>query len=312
MESDKSRFLLFPLKHEKAFEFYKSHLAVFWTADEIDLSSDRLGLEKLDPKARRFILYTLAFFSGADGVVIANLVENFAADVKILECRFFYAVQNMMECIHSETYALLLKEYVPETKEQEILVNAVDHFEAIKRKQEWCERYMNKSIPFEQRLVAFAILEGVFFSAAFCSIYYLKKTGADLPGLFFSNELISRDEGLHTNFAAWLYRQQPGKIAEADIKQMFEDAVKIEASCCDEAIPVALIGMNAAAMLQYVKFVADRLIKDLGYAPIFNVKNPFEFMAMLSLQGKTNFFEKRVPEYNRADQDFKFSTDEDF
>ena len=315
MEAKKSRFLLFPLRYEKAFEFYKTHLSVFWTADELDLGRDKLGLDKLPEKTRRFILYTLAFFSGADGVVIANWVENFSAEVKVLECRFFYAVQNMMECIHSETYALLLKTYVPEQKEQERLINAVEHFDAIQRKQDWCVKFMDPKIPFPMRLIAFAILEGVFFSAAFCSIYYLKKTGADLPGLFFSNELISRDEGLHTKFATWLYTQMHKPAEEAEVQGLFREAVEIEAACCDEAIPVGLIGMNSKMMLQYVQFVADRLLADLGYGPLFLVKNPFEFMAMISLQGKTNFFEKRVPEYGRstlADDGFNFSVDEDF
>jgi ribonucleoside-diphosphate reductase beta chain len=317
MEGDKSRFLLFPLRYKKAYEFYKTHLSVFWTADEIDIATDRRGLAKLTPNARKFILYVLAFFSGADGVVMANLVENFSSEVQVMEVRMFYAVQLMMEAIHSETYALLLQTYVADKLERDKLIRAVDHFECIKRKQDWCVEYMDGKIPFAKRLVAFAVLEGVFFSAAFCSIYYLKKTGAELPGLFFSNELISRDEGLHTQFACWLYNQLPSdqRLSQKEIERMFEQAIEIEANCCKEALPVNLIGMNADAMTRYVKFVADRLLMDLGYDKMFDAKQPFNFMNLISLQGKTNFFEKRVPEYGRStlhEDGFKFSTDEDF
>lgn len=315
LKENKDRFVLLPINYPKVWEKYKQHEASFWTAEEIDLSADMKDWNNLNDGERHFITHVLAFFAASDGIVNENLAVNFMSEVQLPEARCFYGFQIMMENIHSETYALLIDTYVKDPAEKDRLFHAIETVPAVKRKAEWALRWINNG-NFAERLVAFAAVEGIFFSGSFCSIFWLKKRGL-MPGLTFSNELISRDEGLHCEFACLLYSMLENKLAEEQVHTIIRDAVSIEKEFITEALPVALIGMNSSLMAQYIEFVADRWLSELGYAKIFNTANPFDFMEMISLQGKTNFFEKRVGDYQKAGvmsgKDTQtFSLDEDF
>jgi ribonucleoside-diphosphate reductase beta chain len=300
LEENKNRFVLFPIQHNDIWSFYKKAEASFWTAEEIDLSPDLIDWEnKLNDDERHFVKHVLAFFAASDGIVNENLAENFLSEVQYTEAKFFYGFQVAMENIHSETYSLLIDTYIKDTKEKNHLFNAMDTLECVKKKAEWALRWIDKG-SFAERLVAFAAVEGIFFSGSFCSIFWLKKRGL-MPGLTFSNELISRDEGLHCDFACLLYNSHViNKLSKEDVRKIITDAVEIEKEFVTDALPVRLIGMNSDLMGQYIEFVADRLLNELGNEKVYNVANPFDFMDMISIQGKTNFFEKRVGEYQKA------------
>ncbi len=318
LQENKDRFVIFPIKHDDIWEFYKKEQASIWTAEEIDLSPDIDDWEnKLNDDERYFIKHILAFFAASDGIVNENLAENFLAEVQYAEAKFFYGFQIMMENVHSETYSLLIDTYIKDEKEKNKLFSALDHFDAIKEKADWALKWID-SPSFQERLIAFAAVEGIFFSGAFCSIFWMKKRGL-LPGLTFSNELISRDEGLHCDFAVLLHNHHiVNKVPKERILQIFEEALDIERRFITEALPVKLIGMNSDLMIQYLEFVTDRLLVELECEKRYNVSNPFDFMEMISLQGKTNFFEKRVSEYqkagvmNNAKDEDTFSFESDF
>ncbi|CAM4358983.1 ribonucleotide-diphosphate reductase subunit beta [Flavobacterium terrigena] len=300
LQENKNRFVIFPIKHHDIWEFYKSMEASFWTAEEIDLSQDLNDWNnKLNADEKYFIKHILAFFAASDGIVNENLAENFVNEVQYAEAKFFYGFQIMMENIHSETYSLLIDTYVKDEAEKNELFNALEVFPAIKKKADWALKWI-ESDSFAERLIAFAAVEGIFFSGAFCSIYWLKKRGL-MPGLTFSNELISRDEGVHCDFAVHLHNHHlVNKVSKARIREIIVDALNIEREFITESLPVSLIGMNAGLMTQYLEFVADRLLVELGCEREYNTSNPFDFMDMISLQGKTNFFEKKVAEYQKA------------
>ncbi len=300
LQENKNRFVIFPIKHHDIWEWYKKMEASFWTAEEIDLHQDLSDWNnKLNEDEKYFIKHILAFFAASDGIVNENLAENFVNEVQYAEAKFFYGFQIMMENIHSETYSLLIDTYVKDETEKAELFNALEVFPAIKKKAEWALKWI-ESDSFAERLIAFAAVEGIFFSGAFCSIYWLKKRGL-MPGLTFSNELISRDEGVHCDFAVHLHNHHlVNKVPKARIREIIIDALNIEREFVTESLPVSLIGMNAALMTQYLEFVADRLLVELGCDREYNSSNPFDFMDMISLQGKTNFFEKRVAEYQKA------------
>jgi len=300
LQENKNRFVIFPIKHHDIWERYKMMEASFWTAEEIDLSQDLNDWNnKLNDDERYFIKHILAFFAASDGIVNENLAENFVNEVQYAEAKFFYGFQIMMENIHSETYSLLIDTYVKEETEKSELFNALDVFPAIRKKADWALKWI-ESDSFAERLIAFAAVEGIFFSGAFCSIYWLKKRGL-MPGLTFSNELISRDEGVHCDFAVHLHNHHlVNKVPKERIRSIIVDALNIEREFITESLPVSLIGMNAALMTQYLEFVADRLLVELGCDREYNVSNPFDFMDMISLQGKTNFFEKKVAEYQKS------------
>jgi len=309
------RFVLLPINYPRIWEMYKKHEASFWTAEEIDLGGDQKDWENLNDGERHFISHVLAFFAASDGIVNENLAVNFMSEVQLPEARCFYGFQIMMENIHSETYALLIDTYIRDAKEKDRLFHAIDTIPAVKKKAEWALRWIENG-SFAERLVAFAAVEGIFFSGSFCSIFWLKKRGL-MPGLTFSNELISRDEGLHCEFACLLYGMLHNKLTQEAVYAIIRDAVAIEKEFITEALPAALIGMNAVLMQQYIEFVADRWIGELGYAKIYNASNPFDFMEMISLEGKTNFFEKRVGDYQKAGvmgarESQSFSLEEDF
>jgi ribonucleotide reductase beta subunit family protein with ferritin-like domain len=295
-----SRFSLFPIEHPDLWNMYKQHVASFWTADEIDLSADLSDWQdRLTNSERHFISMVLAFFAGADGIVNENLAERFCREVTVPEARCFYGFQMAMESIHQETYCLLIDTYITNPKDRDVLFSAHTSVPSVERKAKWAQRYIGSTASFAERLVAFAAVEGIFFSGSFCAIFWLKKRGL-MPGLTFSNELISRDEGLHCSFACQLYSKLQRKLSERKIHELIGDAVEIEKAFVCDALPVSLIGMNASLMSQYIEFVADRLLQDLGYRPLFGSKNPFDWMDMISLEGKTNFFEKRVGEYQKS------------
>lgn len=318
LKENKDRFVLFPIQHDDIWNFYKKAEASFWTAEEIDLSQDlKDWSETMSDDEKHFIKHVLAFFAASDGIVNENLAENFVAEVQYTEAKFFYGFQIAMENIHSETYSLLIDTYVKDPKEKDYLFNAIDTMDCVKKKADWALRWIDKG-SFAERLIAFAAVEGIFFSGSFCSIFWLKKRGL-MPGLSFSNELISRDEGLHCDFACLLYNSHiKNKLSSTTIQEIIADAVSIEKEFVTDSLPVKLIGMNSDLMCQYIEFVADRLLAELGCDKIFNATNPFDFMEMISLQGKTNFFEKRVGEYQKAgvlndsEGESKFSLDEDF
>lgn len=315
LKENKDRFVILPINYPRIWEMYKKHEASFWTAEEIDLSGDLKDWENLNPGERHFISHILAFFAASDGIVNENLAVNFMSEVQVPEARCFYGFQIMMENIHSETYALLIDTYVKDSKEKDHLFHAIDTVPAVRKKAEWALRWIDNGT-FAERLVAFAAVEGIFFSGSFCSIFWLKKRGL-MAGLTFSNELISRDEGLHCEFACMLYRMLSNKLTEEQIHSIIRDAVEIEKEFITEALPVDLIGMNAKLMKQYIEFVADRWVGELGYAKIYGASNPFDFMEMISLQGKTNFFEKRVGDYQKSGvlsgrETQSFSLEEDF
>ncbi|MFN5443285.1 MAG: ribonucleotide-diphosphate reductase subunit beta [Crocinitomicaceae bacterium] len=300
LEPNDGRFVLFPIQHNDIWSFYKKAEASFWTAEEIDLSADIIDWEnKLNDNEKHFVKHILAFFAASDGIVNENLAENFLSEVQYTEAKFFYGFQVAIENIHSETYSLLIDTYIKDTAEKNYLFNAINTMSCVRRKADWALKWIEKG-SFAQRLVAFAAVEGIFFSGSFCSIFWLKKRGL-MPGLGFSNELISRDEGLHCDFACLLYNNHlVNKLSSEEIREIILDAVEIEKEFILEALPVKLIGMNSDLMSQYIEFVADRLLLELGNDKVFNVTNPFDFMDMLSIQGKSNFFEKRVSEYQKA------------
>jgi ribonucleoside-diphosphate reductase beta chain len=300
LQENKNRFVIFPIKHHDIWEWYKKMEASFWTAEEIDLSQDLNDWNnKLNADEKYFIKHILAFFAASDGIVNENLALNFVNEVQYAEAKFFYGFQIMMENIHSETYSLLIDTYVKDEQEKSDLFNALEVFPAIRKKAGWALRWI-ESESFAERLIAFAAVEGIFFSGAFCSIYWLKKRGL-MPGLTFSNELISRDEGVHCDFAVHLHNHHLiNKVSKDRIRTIIVDALNIEREFITESLPVSLIGMNAGLMTQYLEFVADRLLVELGCDREYNTANPFDFMDMISLQGKTNFFEKKVAEYQKS------------
>jgi len=317
LKENPDRFVLFPIVHDDIWGFYKKQEASFWTAEEIDLSPDIIDWEqKLNDDERHFIKHVLAFFAASDGIVNENLAENFLSEVQYTEAKFFYGFQIAIENIHSETYSLLIDTYIKDKKEKDYLFKAIETLDCVKKKANWALRWIENG-SFAERLVAFAAVEGIFFSGSFCSIFWLKKRGL-MPGLSFSNELISRDEGLHCDFACLLYTKHlVNKMPKSQIEEIIRDAVEIEKEFVTDALPVKLIGMNSDLMTQYIEFVADRLLVELGNEKIYNVSNPFDFMDMINLQGKTNFFEKRVGEYQKAGvlgnkEDKSFDLDADF
>merc|ERR1719336_1240258 len=299
LQENPNRYVMFPIQDQAIWDMYKKHVASFWTAEEIDLSQDTKDWRTLSKNEQHFVKHVLAFFAASDGIVLENLLENFGLDVQLPEARSFYGFQAAMENIHSETYSLLIDTYVKEADEKDRLFEAMHTMPAITKKAQWALKWIKEDAPFAQRLVAFAAVEGIFFSGSFCAIFWLKKRGI-MPGLTFSNELISRDEGLHTDFACLLYQRIQKKLPEDLVHSIISDAVACECEFVTDALPVKLIGMNADMMTQYIKFVADRLLHALGYTKIYNVPNPFDWMEMISLQGKTNFFERRVGEYQKA------------
>ena len=317
LKENPNRFVLFPIQHNDIWEMYKKQEASIWTAEELDLSPDLVDWEsKLNDDERFFIKHVLAFFAASDGIVNENLAENFLSEVQYTEAKFFYGFQVMMENIHSETYSLLIDTYIKDTKEKNYLFNAIETFEPVKKKADWAMRWIDNG-SYAERLISFAAVEGIFFSGSFCSIFWLKKRGL-MPGLTFSNELISRDEGLHCDFACMLYNNHlVNKLPKEQVQKIIADAVEIEKEFVTESLPVRLIGMNSDLMSQYIEFVADRLLTELGNDKIYNTSNPFDFMDMINLQGKTNFFEKRVGEYQKSgvlnnENNTTFSLDSDF
>ncbi len=317
LEVTNDRFVIFPIKHKEIWAMYKQAEASFWTAEEIDLQQDMTDWEnKLTKDERFFIKNVLAFFAASDGIVNENLAINFLNEVQYPEARCFYGFQIAIENIHAETYSLLIDTYIKDNKEKDFLFNAIENLPCVAKKADWAMKWIENG-NFAQRLVAFAAVEGIFFSGSFCSIFWLKKRGL-MPGLSFSNELISRDEGLHCDFACLLYNQLENKLTVEEITAIIAEAVTYEKEFVTESIPVALIGMNAKLMCEYIEFVADRLLGELGCPQIYNSTNPFDFMEMISLQGKTNFFEKRVSEYQKAgvmgegNDNHSFTVDADF
>ena len=312
---NKNRFVLFPLQQHDIWNYYKKAEASFWTAEEIDLSADLSDWEKLNEGEKHFVKHVLAFFAASDGIVNENLAENFVSEVQYTEAKFFYGFQIMMENIHSETYSLLIDTYIKDKAEQNHLFNAIDTVPAVQKKAEWALKWIG-SESFVERLIAFAAVEGIFFSGSFCSIFWLKKRGL-MPGLSFSNELISRDEGLHTDFAVHLYNNHiENKLSKERLIEIIGSALEIEKEFISESLPVSLIGMNSDLMKQYLEYVSDRLLIDLGVGKIYNSENPFDFMKNIAMENKTNFFEKRVSEYSKSGVGVKeeksFATDEDF
>jgi ribonucleoside-diphosphate reductase beta chain len=316
LTEDPNRFVIFPIKHSDIWEFYKNAEASFWTAEELDLSQDTKDWEAMNDGERHFISHVLAFFAASDGIVNENLAVGFLSNVQFPEAKCFYGFQIMIENIHAEVYSLLIDTYIKDQKERDRLLLAIDHIPCVAKKADWAMRWIENG-NFIERLIAFAAVEGIFFSGSFCSIFWLKKRGL-MPGLTFSNELISRDEGLHRDFACMLYTEYiKNKMNPADVTKIITDAVEIEKEFVSDSLPVSLIGMNAPQMCQYIEFVADHLLEQLQLPKVYNATNPFDFMDLISLQGKTNFFEKRVGEYQKAgvtsDRDkMSFSLDEDF
>jgi ribonucleoside-diphosphate reductase subunit M2 len=297
------RFVMFPIEHDDIWKMYKKQIDCFWRAEEIDLTKDLTDWNRLEKDEQYFISMILAFFAASDGIVLENLATRFMGDVQVSEARAFYGFQIAMENIHSQTYSLLIDTYIKDEENKERLFNAIDTFPCIKKKADWAKKWIadNRS-SFATRLVAFACIEGIFFSGAFCSIFWLKKRGL-MPGLTFSNELISRDEALHTEFAILLYSKLQKKINKSRIYEIVREAVEIETEFICDALPCRIIGMNSDLMTQYIQFVADRLCLQLGYDKIYGTANPFPFMELISLESKTNFFEKRVADYALATKD---------
>ena len=317
LQDNPNRFVLFPIEYHDIWQMYKKQVACFWVADEIDLAHDKKDYDKLTDDEKHFLKYVLAFFAASDGIVLENLAQNFSCEVQIPEVRCFYGFQIMMENIHSETYSLLIDTYIDDKSEKDFLFKAIDNIETVKKKASWALKWINRNDNFAERLIAFAAVEGIFFSGSFCAIFWLKKRGL-LPGLCFSNELISRDEGLHTDFACLLYKYMINKVPNERIYEIITEAVTIEHEFVCESLPVELIGMNSKLMSQYIEFVADRLFFTLGVPKFYGSANPFEWMDMISLEGKTNFFENRVPEYQKAgvmnntEEANTFALDQDF
>jgi len=312
--TDDNRFVMFPIKDNSIWEMYKKSVDSFWRPEEIDLSKDMNQWKILNDDEKHFIKMILAFFASSDGIVLENLAVRFMSEVKLAEARAFYGFQIAMENIHSETYSLLIDTLIKDEEEKHKLFNSIDNFPCIKKKADWAEKWIgDKKSNFATRLVAFACVEGIFFSGAFCSIFWLKTRGL-MDGVCFSNELISRDEALHTEFAILLYSRLTQKLSKKKIQEIVKNAVEIEIEFICEALPCRLIGMNSNLMSDYIKFVADRLVVQLGSEKMYNVENPFSFMEMISIDSKTNFFEKRVSEYalatkEKSDDIFEFSSD---
>jgi ribonucleoside-diphosphate reductase beta chain len=299
LQENKDRFVLFPIRHREIWEMYKKAEASFWTAEEIDLSADLIDWEKkLSPDEHYFIRHVLAFFAASDGIVNENLAINFMTEVQYPEARCFYGFQIMIENIHAEAYSLLIDTYIKDPIEKDRLFHAIDTVPCVSKKADWALRWISQGT-FQERLVAFAAVEGIFFSGSFCSIFWLKKRGL-MPGLSFANELISRDEGLHCDFACLLYSQLQNKLSPTLVQEIIASAVALEHEFVRDSLPVKLIGMNADLMCQYIEFVADRLLVALGVPKIYKANNPFDFMELISLSGKTNFFERRVSEYQKT------------
>ncbi|KAK3440892.1 hypothetical protein EUGRSUZ_B01150 [Eucalyptus grandis] len=320
LKEQKQRFCMFPIRYKPLWEMYKKAEASFWTAEEVDLSQDLQHWEALTSSEKHFISHVLAFFAASDGIVLENLAARFLNDVQAPEARAFYGFQIAMENVHSEMYSLLLETYIKDSREKHRLFNAVENIPCVADKAKWALKWIQSSSSFAERLVAFACVEGIFFSGSFCAIFWLKKRGL-MPGLTFSNELISRDEGLHCDFACLLYSLLQKQLHQEKVHKIVQEAVEIETHFVCEALPCALIGMNSNLMSQYIKFVADRLLVALGCQKKYNVDNPFEWMEFISLQGKANFFERRVGEYQKASvmsslqdggKNFVFKLDEDF
>ena len=315
LQEDDNRYVMFPIQDQSIWQMYKKQVECFWRAEEIDLSKDTADWDSLHKDEKYFISMILAFFAASDGIVLENLAARFMGEVQLSEARAFYGFQIAMENVHSETYSLLIESYIKDGTEKTLLFNAINNFPCIKKKADWAIKWIHdKRSSFATRLIAFACIEGIFFSGAFCSIYWLKKRGL-MPGLTFSNELISRDEALHTEFAVLLYSKLNKKVSKAKVVEIIKEAVEIEKEFICDALPCRLIGMNSELMCQYIEFVADRLSLQLGYDKIYDAKNPFDFMEMISIEGKTNFFEKRVAEYALADKtknDDIFDLDCDF
>jgi len=316
LQDTDNRFVLFPIEYQAIWNMYKTHVQAFWVAEEIDLTQDLVHWKRLNADEQHFIKHVLAFFAASDGIVNENLVVNFMQDVTIPEARCFYGFQVAMENIHAETYSLLIDTYIKDPEEKNMLFRAIDTLPCVQKKASWALRWIGESPSFAHRLVAFAAVEGIFFSGSFCSIFWLKSRGL-MPGLAQSNELISRDEGLHTQFACLLYSMLQNRLSQQEIEDIICNAVEVEKEFVVDALPVSLIGMNAKLMTQYIEFVADHLLNSLGYEKVYNVENPFSFMDMISLQGKTNFFERRVSEYtkpgvgvSREEQIFSADTDD--
>lgn len=303
LDADENRYVMFPIQYNDIWEMYKKAVESFWRVEEVDLTKDLSSWETLSDNEKYFIKMIIAFFSASDGIVTENLAARFMNDVQCSEARAFYGFQIAMENIHSEMYSLLIETYIKDKAEKETLFEAIQNFPCIRKKADWAITWIqDQKSSFATRLVAFACIEGIFFSGAFCSIYWLKKRGK-MPGLTFSNELISRDEALHTEFAILLYSKLNNKLKDEEITKIIKDAVVIEREFICDSLPCRLIGMNSKLMCQYIEFVADRLAVQLGCEKIYNVKNPFDFMEMISIEGKTNFFEKRVGEYALAKKD---------
>jgi ribonucleoside-diphosphate reductase subunit M2 len=300
LTEDENRYVMFPIQDQNIWSMYKKQIDCFWRVEEVDLSKDMISWNTLNVDEQYFIKMIIAFFAASDGIVLENLGMRFMSEVQLSEARAFYSFQIAMENIHSEMYSLLIDTYIKDGEEKQKLFTALQHFPCIKKKADWAIKWINdKNSSFATRLLAFACVEGIFFSGAFCSIYWLKKRGK-MPGLTFSNELISRDEALHTEFAILLYKKLSKQLSKTDVFDIITEAVKIEKEFICEALPCKLISMNSVLMSQYIEFVADRLSIQLGYSAIYNVLNPFDFMELISIEGKTNFFEKRVGEYALA------------
>ncbi|OQR90167.1 ribonucleoside-diphosphate reductase small chain [Thraustotheca clavata] len=317
LSENPNRFVLFPIQHTDVWEMYKKAEASFWTAEELDLVHDMKDWTKLTDNERFFITHVLAFFAASDGIVNENLAMNFSNEVQVPEARCFYGFQIAIENIHSEVYSLLIDTYIKDIVEKDRVLRAIDTIPCVQRKAKWALKWCNGKIAaYAERIVAFAAVEGIFFSGSFCSIFWLKKRGL-MPGLSFSNELISRDEGLHCDFACLMYSKLINKLSNERIHEIIGDAVAIEKQFVSESLPVELIGMNSSLMCEYIEFCADRLLQALGATKLYNAKNPFDWMDMISLQGKTNFFEKRVGEYSKSGvgvsaDDQAFTLDADF
>ena len=317
LRENPNRFTLFPIMKPKLFQQYKNHVAVFWTPEEIDLAKDMKDWVKLNTNEQHFIKNVLAFFAGSDGIIQENIAARFMNDVQLSEARQFYSVQLMMEAIHSETYSLLIDTYIEEKAEKNHLFQAIQTIPCVKHKAEWAQKWMiSQEENFATRLIAFAVVEGIFFSGSFCAIYWLKERGL-MPGLTTSNEFIARDEGLHTTFACALYEEIVQKVPKTKVHKIIREAVKIEKQFITESLPCHLVGMNDKLMAQYIEFVADRLSMQLGYGKIYSTSNPFDFMERISLEGKDNFFEKRVTTYaksgvGKSTDEMSFALDADF
>jgi ribonucleoside-diphosphate reductase subunit M2 len=306
-----NRFTIFPIRHHNLWEMYKKAQASNWTAEEIDFSSDMDDWNSLNENEQHFIKHILAFFASSDGIVFENISINFSREVQLPEVRSFYAYQEHNEMVHGETYSLLIEKYVKDQTEKDKIFRAIETIACVKKKADWALKWFDSKLPFAQRLFAFACVEGIFFSGSFCAIFWLKKRGL-MPGLSFSNELISRDEGLHLEFAVELFGMLENKPSESVIHSIIREAVHIEKEFILDALPCKLIGMDSEKMSQYIEFVSDRLLKQIGYRPLWNSKNPFDFMENISLDGKTNFFEKRVGDYGKLLSEKTISFDEEF